>query len=307
MEKSDLLLLAINRLPGLNFRSKRRLASVLDTVDDLLNLSVPDAGCITGNEKLQWNPESSIRAAEQDLVVLGRIEGNFVYVDGEMYPPLLHEMYDSPFLLFYRGEKELLVKASRGCCDWVSIVGTRKPSYEATELAFDFAFGFAGNNVPVVSGLAYGIDSAAHRGALGAGRTVAVLPSGIDSIYPRGNASLAGKIMDKGGILLSEYPPGKIAVKWHFPQRNRIISGLSRGIVVVEAPEKSGALITVDFALQQNRDVFVAGEKNGRKFGTGCIKLADDGATVISSPQEVIELWKTNPCWSARLCGGLEI
>ena len=174
------------------------------------------------------------------------------------------------------------------------------------EKAYEFASVFAENNIPVVSGLAYGIDSAAHRGAVEAGRSVAVLPSGIDSIYPRGNSSLAGRIMDRGGLLVSEYPPESKAVKWHFPQRNRIISALSRGVVIVEAPEKSGALITVDFALQQNRDVFVAGEKEGRVFGTGCEKLAGDGAVVISTPQEVIDLWNTNPCWSARLCGRLD-
>lgn len=305
MEKSDLLLLAINRLPEINFRGKRRLASVLDTEDDFLKLPALEAGRISGFEGLKWNPGAALEAAENDLLVLSRIGGAFVYVDGDLYPPLLNEMYDSPFLLFYRGMEDLLIKASRGC-NWISIVGTRQPSYEALEKAYEFASVFAENNIPVVSGLAYGIDSAAHRGAVEAGRSVAVLPSGIDSIYPRGNSSLAGRIMDRGGLLVSEYPPESKAVKWHFPQRNRIISALSRGVVIVEAPEKSGALITVDFALQQNRDVFVAGEKEGRVFGTGCEKLAGDGAVVISTPQEVIDLWNTNPCWSARLCGRLD-
>lgn len=305
MEKSDLLLLAINRLPELNFRGKRRLASVIDSEDEFLKIPALDARRISGSEKLKWNPDAALKAAERDLLVLHRIGGGFVYVDGDLYPPLLNEMYDSPFLLFYRGMEDLLVKSSRGC-DWISIVGTRRPSYEALEKAFEFASFFAESNIPVVSGLAYGIDSSAHRGAVETGRSVAVLPSGIDSIYPRGNSSLAGKIMDRGGLLVSEYPPESKAVKWHFPQRNRIISALSRGVVVVEAPEKSGALITVDFALQQNRDVFVAGENEGRVFGTGCEKLAGDGAVVISSPQEVIDLWKTNPCWSVRLCGRLD-
>ena len=110
MEKSDLLLLAINRLPEINFRGKRRLASVLDTEDDFLKLPALEAGRISGFEGLKWNPGAALEAAENDLLVLSRIGGAFVYVDGDLYPPLLNEMYDSPFLLFYRGMEDLLIR-----------------------------------------------------------------------------------------------------------------------------------------------------------------------------------------------------
>ena len=148
---------------------------------------------------------------------------------------------------------------------------------------------------------AYGIDSAAHRGAIiGQGFTVAVLPSGVNSVYPRGNVSLAARILETGGLLISEYPPEEKALTWHFPQRNRIISGLSRGVIVVAAPEKSGALITSDFAAQQNREVFVPKDNLGSAGTEGTQKLAEDGATVIESCNEILDLWKENPEWSSR-------
>jgi DNA processing protein len=152
----------------------------------------------------------------------------------------------------------------------------------------------------VISGLALGIDAMAHRGSLeGGAPTIAVLGSGVDAIYPVSNRSLARRILENGGVILSEYPPGTSPMKWHFPARNRIISALARGVLIVEAPAKSGALITAQFALEQNRDLWVAssgavaGNPHGvfSAYGEGTRKLAADGARIIYSASDILDEW----------------
>jgi len=154
------------------------------------------------------------------------------------YPPLLHELSDPPLLLYYRG-----VLPDRK--PMVAVVGTRNPSGSGRTQAYRLGFELGTAGIPVVSGLARGIDSMAHRGNLeGKGKTVAVLGNGLDSVYPVSNRGLALRVLDTGGCLVSEYPPGVPPYKWHFPARNRIIAVLGRATIVVEAPEHSGALIT---------------------------------------------------------------
>jgi DNA processing protein len=149
----------------------------------------------------------------------------------------------------------------------------------------------------VVSGLALGIDAMAHRGNLdGGAATFAVLGSGADEIYPAGNRMLAKRIIENGGAVLSEYPPGTGPRAWHFPARNRIISGLARGTVVVEAPARSGALITARCALDQNRDLWVASAEGSPPLGAGAAKLAEDGAGLIESAAGILAEWN----WPGR-------
>jgi DNA processing protein len=144
----------------------------------------------------------------------------------------------------------------------------------------------------VISGLALGIDAMAHRGNIeGGAPTVAVLGSGLDMLYPAGNKALAQRIVEQGGALLSEYPPGMGPEKWHFPARNRIISALARGTLVVEAPEQSGALITARFALEHGRDVWVGASSAASERGAGTRKLADDGVPCITGAQDILEEW----------------
>jgi DNA processing protein len=153
--------------------------------------------------------------------------------------------------------------------------------------------------VAVVSGLARGIDAAAHRGALaGASRSraagcvvCAVLPCGIDRVYPPSNRGLAADVVDAGGLLLSEYPPGEEIRRYRFPERNRIIAGLCRACVVVEAPAKSGALITAEHALDEGRDVWVAGACLGGPRGAGIDRLAADGAQPLDEALDILEDW----------------
>jgi len=199
------------------------------------------------------------------------------------YPSLLRSLADRPPLLYMRGQ---LNSQDKIC---LAIVGTRRASKYGRDVARHFAYELARQGITIVSGLAHGIDTAAHRGALqAAGRTIAVLGSGIDSIYPRENLSLAEEIM-KNGALLSEMPLGAPPLGKNFPQRNRIISGLSLGLLVVEAPQKSGAMNSVSHALEQGRDVFAVPHNIFSPSGRGCNALIRDGATLVSQPEDVLE------------------
>jgi DNA processing protein len=205
-------------------------------------------------------------------------------------PPLLRAIPDCPPVLWYRG--------SLACLDapTVAIVGSRGASPVSLETAARLATDLAARGITVVSGLARGVDSAAHRGALKTGRTIAVLGSGVDYIYPAEHRPLADEIA-REGLVISEYPPGTEPLPFHFPMRNRLISGLSRAVVVIEASEKSGSLITAACALEQGREVMavpgiVLGGRN-----TGGHALIRDGAKIVESADDiVVELgWSAAP------------
>lgn len=199
------------------------------------------------------------------------------------YPALLREIQDPPPKLWVWGRLPSHFPA-------VAIVGARKASAYGRATAEQFATALAAAGLWIVSGLALGTDSAAHRGALSAGgRTVAVLGSGLDRIYPPENQSLAGEIVDRGGVVLSEFERDTEPAPYRFPQRNRIISGLSRAVLVVEAGEKSGALITARLAAEQGREVFVIPHDISRESGRGCLRLIKEGATAVGEPEEILD------------------
>ncbi len=210
---------------------------------------------------------------EIKMVVLG--ENN--------YPPLLKEIKNPPLYLLYQGSLE----GER----FIAIVGTRKPTPYGTKLARDFAKELSSLGFTIVSGLAYGIDTFAHKGALEGGRTWAILGSSLDYIYPKGNEKLAYEIREKGA-LISEYPLGTKPSYYTFPQRNRIISGISQGVLVVEAGRKSGALITASFALDQGREVFAIPGRliDEKSFGTN--KLIQEGAKMVLDIKDILEEFK---------------
>jgi DNA processing protein len=188
------------------------------------------------------------------------------------FPPALLAISDAPPVLWYRGTLAALERPA------IAIVGSRSASAAALEIAGQLGADVAARGVAVVSGLARGIDSAAHRGALRTGCTIAVLGSGVDTIYPPEHKSLAADI-SATGLVLSEFPPGTPPLKFHFPMRNRLISGLSRAVVIVEASEHSGSLITAACALEQGRDVLaVPGNVlSGRNRGAHAL-IRDGGA-----------------------------
>lgn len=202
----------------------------------------------------------------------------------ENYPVILKEIYNPPLKLHYKGS------FGQDERPHIAIVGTRKATAHGLEIARTLAKELASTGAVIVSGLALGVDTAAHDGALSAGgRTIAVLPVGIDRIYPAQNAGLAQRILERGGAIISEYESGAPSYKDHFLARNRIVSGLSVGIVVIEAPERSGALATAAHALQQNREVFVVpGPINSENY-KGSHSLLRAGARLVTNAQEILD------------------
>jgi DNA processing protein len=287
MNKRGLLDLVINRIPCLQAREKLLLGAKFDREDDFYLLSKGDIGKIIARPlKSSWTMDALRSQAEKDAAA-SRLRGiGYISYGDDEYPPLLREIFDPPLLLFYRG---ILPNPERPL---VAVVGTRRPSGRAAAQAYDIGRDLGRGGMPVVSGLALGIDALAHRGNLdGGASTVAVLGSGLDEVYPASNRMLARRIIESGGVLLSEYPPGTEAFKWNFPVRNRIIAGLARGVLIVEAPERSGALITAHLALDYNRDLMVASVGVTSPLGAGTKKLAEDGARVITHAAEIFEEW----------------
>jgi DNA processing protein len=204
----------------------------------------------------------------------------------EGYPTLLGQIPDPPPLLWLRGEADVELLASPA----VAIVGARACSGYGRSVARMLASEAAAAGAVVVSGLARGVDGEAHRGALGAGGlTVAVLGCGIDRDYPAAHSELARSIVASGGLIVSEYEPGVEPAPWRFPARNRIIAGLTRATVVVEARERSGALITADFALEDGREVLVVPGEITSALSAGANGLLRQGATPVTCAADVLE------------------
>jgi DNA processing protein len=198
------------------------------------------------------------------------------------YPDLLRRTGNPPPALFIAGNPELLWHAQ------IAVVGSRHPSAGGRDNAGDFARDFARSGFVVASGLAQGVDTAAHRSALEHGRTVAVVATGLDLVFPRSNHALAGRIAAEGA-LVSEHPPGTPPLSEHFPSRNRIIAGLALGTVVIEAAERSGALITARLAADAGREVFALPGSIHNPMARGCHRLLRQGACLAESPGEVMD------------------
>jgi len=222
--------------------------------------------------------------AEREIEEVRKLGGDILILDDGVYPSLLREIYDPPIVLYVTGEwSECL---DQPC---VAIVGSRRCSTYGQNSALMLARELAQRGVTIISGLARGIDAMAHRGALEAGgRTVAVMGTGLDEVYPRDHRKLAQQIVDGGGALVSQFPLRTPPVSENFPYRNRVISGLSLGVLVVEAAENSGSLITARLAMEQNREVFaVPGNITSRtSFGTNYL-IKGAGAKLVQQWQDV--------------------
>ncbi|MDY0267516.1 DNA-processing protein DprA [Trichloromonas sp.] len=209
------------------------------------------------------------------------------------YPPLLRQLPDPPALLYRRGQ--LTDQPA------LAVVGARQATTAGRRLTDEICAELAARGIAIVSGLARGIDTAAHEGALrGSGQTVAVLGCGIDQVYPPENRRLFQRIAEEGA-LLSEYPPGTAPLAGHFPARNRIISGLAQGVLIVEAAEGSGSLITADFALEQGREVFAVPGPVYAETSGGVNRLLKEGAHLVTEPADILEvLWPGTPSRGQR-------
>ena len=222
--------------------------------------------------------------ADAEIEAVRNLGGDILLLDDGVYPSSLREIYDPPIVLYVKGGwSECLEQPCIG------VVGSRRCSTYGQNSAIMLARDLAQRGVTVVSGFARGIDAAAHRGALDAGgRTIAVLGTGIDEVYPRDHKKLAAEILEHGGALISQFPLGTPPVSENFPYRNRIISGLSLGVVIVEAAENSGSLITARLAMEQNREVFaVPGNITSRNsFGTNYL-IKGAGAKLVQQWQDI--------------------
>lgn len=220
---------------------------------------------------------------ETDLVWLEN-PGNFALtLQDSLYPAQLLEIDDPPPILFVRGNPELLSLPQ------IAIVGSRNPSAQGLQTAQDFAQSLAQYGFTITSGLALGIDAASHQGAIKAnGHTIAVAGTGPDRVYPARHKDLAGEII-KHGAIISEFPPGTSAQANHFPRRNRIISGLCLGLLVVEAAKQSGSLITARLALEQNREVFAIPGSIHNPLARGCNALIREGAKLVETSSDILE------------------
>jgi DNA processing protein len=207
-----------------------------------------------------------------------------VGLDDALYPSALKTTFDPPPVLYVKGKLTTEVVPS------VAIVGSRAATPKGRALARSLARDLAGSGVEIVSGLARGIDAEAHRGALDApGRTVAVLGSALDQVYPREHKGLGDAIAERGGAVVSEFPLGTPPEKFHFPRRNRVIAGLAQAVLVVEAAQKSGALSTARFALEEGRDVLAVPGHPSEPLAEGSNGLLRDGATLVRSAADVAE------------------
>lgn len=259
--------------------------AVLDASPDHWRLEgVPPAKRALFQRWKQGELPEVMQEVEATLAWLDHPNRHLLTLEHEAYPRLLKEIADPPPLLFVRGDPAFLSVPQ------IAIVGTRNPSRTGLQLAEDFARELAGRGLAITSGLALGIDGAAHRGTLAAkGVTIAVLGTGPDRLYPKAHLELAGEIERNAGLIISEYLPGTAALATNFPRRNRIISGLSLGTLVVEAALKSGSLITARLATEQGREVWAMPGSVHNVQAKGCHALIRDGVKLVEEAAHVLE------------------
>lgn len=286
-----ILPLALARMDFLRSHEKLLVAGTAASREGLCSLTSNDVqALIMRSFSVEcWKPALYWERATKDAEYFSRRGIVFIAITDSAYPPQLREVYRPPFGFYLRGR---LPDPSKPA---VGIVGTRVPTGRALGAAFALASELSEKGICVISGLARGVDAAAHRGALkGSGKTLAVLPGGIEAIYPPLNKPLAASILEAGGGLVTEYPPSTQIQRYRFPERNRIIAGLSRSCIVVEAPEGSGALITADHALTEGRDVFVHGACVGGTRNAGGDALASQGAVIVNNAEDVFSEWSAS-------------
>ena len=264
----------------------RKLREALGSVEGLFQQPVSR---LAGVEGIGQAVAESIRGWEksfnlsEELKKIDRLKLQVIEVEDPDYPSLLREIHDPPMVLYYRGNLEAVRGASIG------VVGTREATGYGIELAKRLGYQLAYAGVGVISGLARGIDTAAHQGALAAkGKTAAVLGCSMDQVYPAENRALAEKMEESGGCVMSEFCLGTAPDRQTFPMRNRIVSGLSKGLLVVEAARASGAMITAKQALEQGRQVFAVPGRIDHPQSGGCHQLLKDGARLVESVEDVL-------------------
>lgn len=289
----------LSLIKNLGSKRKLKLLDLYKNPEKIYNLTKEDLLKIQGvGEETAKNIilSKNERLIQYHIEYMQKNNIDIINICEKNYPQLLKEIYDPPVSLYVKGNKEILNGKNIG------IVGCRECTDYGKKASKYFAYNLAKKNINIVSGLAKGVDSYTHLGCLSTykesrncekqnsncGKTIAVVGNGLDIIYPKENIELANEIVKSGGVIISEYPCGIKPDKLNFPARNRIISGISLGIIVVEAKEKSGTLITVDFALEQGRDVFVIPGNINSINSVGTNDLIKQGAKLVTTYNDII-------------------
>ncbi|MBE6918867.1 MAG: DNA-protecting protein DprA [Ruminococcaceae bacterium] len=275
----------LTNLSGLSNRSRWLLLEHFSSPEEIYYADEAQLPLVEGlsSAQAQLLQDKSLRRAEEILAECARKDIFIVTVQDAAYPARLRSIYDAPLLLYGKGAMPLFDEEAA-----IAMIGTRKCTPYGVHAAEALGYEMAKQGALIVSGLAEGIDASSHKGALRAGGFVAgVLGCGVDVVYPASSRRLYEDIAATG-VLLSEYPPGSPPERWHFPERNRIISGLSVAAVVVEAPEDSGALITAHAAMEQGRDVFAVPGPIDSYASRGCNALIRDGAGLVMEAWDVL-------------------
>lgn len=270
-------LLALTAVSGVGPVTLRRLLAEHGSASALFSRGSGDAALDRQLKAPDWESvDRALQWAEQ--------EGRTILLAADpAYPTRLKNLPDAPAILYLHGDASLLESPQ------LAVVGSRNPSPIGESTAKEFARHLASVGLTITSGLAMGIDTAAHRGTLGVGQTIAVFGTGTDRIYPASNRDLAHQIVDNGGLLLSEFPPGTTPRPENFPRRNRLIAGLSLGTLVVEAAVRSGSLITARLAGEMGREVFAIPGSIHNPLARGCHRLIREGAKLVETAQDVLE------------------
>lgn len=275
--------LRLTLIPGISGETQRKLLAAFGLPEAIFAAGRLEARSVIGDKADLLLDSAPTEAIEHGLAWASQPGQSIITLADASYPPALLEIADPPSVLYVRGNPDLLHR--RG----IAVVGSRNATPQGIQTAESFARHLAAQGLCIVSGLALGIDAAAHRGALAAqGETVAVIGTGADRIYPARNKELAIAIAERGAIV-SEFPLGTPAVAYNFPRRNRIISGLARGVLVVEAAPESGSLITARLAAEQGREVFAIPGSIHSPVARGCHKLIKQGAKLVETAQDILE------------------
>ena len=285
-EEPTLEWLALWLTPGLGPTRARRVVDHLGSAAAVFRASLTEleATGILASSAQSLATGKSMELAREEMARATAAGVEIVTLDDSLYPQQLKQIYDPPLVLYVRGQVEVISQPG------IALVGTRHPTPYGSGMAERLACDLAAHGLVIISGMARGVDTAGHRGAIAAkGKTVAVFGTGIDVIYPKENSRLSEQILALGGTLISEFPIGTSAFPQNFPIRNRIISGMSVGVLVVEAAEYSGTRITARCALEQNRDVFAVPGNVTNKNSWGPNTLIKQGAKLVATWEDVWE------------------
>ncbi len=286
LNKTDRLLLALSLLPRVGRKLIRQILNTPSLLDSKNSQKLHDllsANNRKAIEQFQCGLGDIHQKVEACNELMDQHDIKFITISDDKYPPQLLHIPDYPPYLFYKGDISIAKEPQ------IAIVGSRNASKTSLRNAFSFSEKLGASGLVITSGLAQGVDAYAHNGAVNNGfASIAVMGTGLDSIYPKKHLSLATTLLNNG-CWISEYLPGSKPIAANFPRRNRIISGLSLGVLVVEARERSGTLITARMAIEQNRSVFAIPGPIDYQGSMGCHLLIRDGATLVQNPLEIIQ------------------